>query len=398
MLKVLYFTPNYPSLYNPVSGIMVSEFVKVVRELGVDLRVVHLDARLYWPLTKFERYRIDRSSASMIGTDPEWVTRFRVAAVPGQLGITWRAKLWHSRLKKHIAEVWPDFHPDIIHARTFIPCGIICEKLAEKLGCPLLICTHGADTRNFIKRPFTQSVILRLCERKKEIPIICVSEMILKTLVKYGAQERNLHIIYDGMDMSKIYQGDNPLNGKYRNKHMILGIGNLQPYKGFDIFIESIAQLYKSDPNVCGVIVGGGAEDSNLRKQIQQLGLDGVVELVGVKPARDVMEYMAACEIFCLPSWSEGFGIVYLEAMAHGKPFIAVDGQGITDVSQDNNVGIFVPPKDSTAVADAISKFITNREFAEDMGKRSARLIREKFSWRSCALQFIQFYNMISSR
>jgi glycosyltransferase involved in cell wall biosynthesis len=178
---------------------------------------------------------------------------------------------------------------------------------------------------------------------------------------------------------------------------MILGVGNLREYKGFNVFIDAIAQLRKSYPDICGVIVGGGQDESILKNQIQQLGLDGVVELVGAKPAKEVMEYMAACKIFCLPSWSEGFGIVYLEAMAHGKPVIAVNGQGITNVILDNNAGILVPPKDPAAVVNAISKLIDDREFAEDMGRRSAKLIQDKFSWQSCASQFIQLYSTVIS-
>lgn len=392
-MKVLFFTNNYPGEQNPVSGIMVGEFVKAVRDLGVDLRVVHLDERLYRPLTKLKRYRINRCYEKQLKPDPEWVTRYRVTAWPCAAGISWRAKQWTGGLMKHISSIWPNFCPDVIHARTFIPCSLACERLAEEWNCPLVISTHGADTRYFIAKRATHYEIIRLC--KKGIPIVCVSEFIREILADNGVDESNLTLIYNGIDVSKLYQGDVPLNGKYNDKYLVFGLGNLQPYKGFDIFIDAIAQLRESYHNIYGVIVGGGQEESKLRSQVQKLGLEGIIELTGAKPAKEAMEYMAACDIFCLPSWSEGFGVVYLEAMANGKPVIAVKGQGIDAVIREHSTGLLVEPKDVQSLVTVLRQLMTNEAMRNEMGEKGKKIVLQEFTWAHCAQKYLQLYSEV---
>jgi len=136
-----------------------------------------------------------------------------------------------------------------------------------------------------------------------------------------------------------------------------------------------------------------GAEELKLRNQIRRLGLDNVVELTGAKPAKEAMEYMAACKVFCLPSWSEGFGIVYLEAMAHGKPVIAVKGQGIDQVIRENSTGLLVEPKDVQSVVGALRQFMADDSLRMQMGARGKEVVFEKFTWAGCAQKYLQLYS-----
>ena len=117
--------------------------------------------------------------------------------------------------------------------------------------------------------------------------------------------------------------------------------------------------------------------------------------MVGAKSAEETMAYMAACDIFCLPSWSEGFGIVYLEAMAHGKPVIAVQGQGITSIVTKNETGILIPPHDSQAVANTIKSLIDNPQDSRQMGSRGKNLILKEFSLERWSDKMIGLYEQI---
>lgn len=392
-MKILLFSNNYPSLHNPRPGIMVKEFAESVRHLGIDLRVVHIDEQLCFPLNNLKRYRVDAYDVSGTESDPEWVSRFKVTAWPVAYGISWRAKRWSKKLMKHVESVWPGYKPDIIHSRTFIPCAIAGEGLTMKWGCPMVISSHGVDTRYFINRRLTRRDILSLS--KKQYSIVCVSEHIYKTLLENGAYEKNLRLIYNGMDISKVYQGENPLNGKYNDKFLIVGVGNLQPYKGFDILIDAIAQLHKTHPIVHGVIVGSGQERLRLKKNIRQKGLESVVELTGAMSPEKTMEYMAASKVFCLPSWSEGFGIVYLEAMAQGKPVIAVKGQGIDSIVRKYSTGLLVEPKNVQSLVVALKELIKNESMRDEMGERGKKLIQKRFTWTYCAQKYIALYQEV---
>ena len=79
--------------------------------------------------------------------------------------------------------------------------------------------------------------------------------------------------------------------------------------------------------NLKYVVIGAGPEMSSLRQLTRDLNLDEQVEFLGELPHEKVMEYIAVADIFSLPSWREGFGVVYLEAAMHAKPVIACQGE-----------------------------------------------------------------------
>lgn len=390
-MKVLFVTALYPSPYNPIKGIIVQELAHAMRELGVDLRVVALYGRVIWPFRKMSRYRLKIAKGEMKGVP--WVLRHRVRHLPRYLVITLRARLWARMVNKRIVKAWPDFQPNIVHAHTFIPGAIVAEDLARGFACPLVISTHGADTRELIKRILPRADILRLCRRANAV--VCVGEPIKKRLLHYGADENNLRVVYNGMDLSKVHQRPNPLAKRYKNKFLVVGVGNLTSTKGFDLFIRALGQLKSSHPNLHGVIVGDGRERQKLQKMIERLGLTGTLELVGAQPVAETMAYIDACDVFCLPSWSEGFGIVYLEAMAHAKAVIAVQEQGIANIVREHKTGILVPPRNVNAVAEAIKTLIDEPETRNQMAQRGKTLIYKQFSWQHCASKLIELYKTV---
>lgn len=390
-MKVLYVTPGYPNTYNPIDGIMIQELAHALRELGVDLRVVALYGQVIWPFHKLSRYRFKVAKVDV--EEVPWVLRHRIWHLPKGAGITLRARLWGWVVADRVREVWPDFRPDIINAHTFVPGAIVADGLGRRWGCPLVITTHGTDTRVLIKRILQRATILRFCRRAEAV--VCVGESIKKCLLQYGVDENNLHVIHNGMDMSKVYEGTNPLADGYQDKFLIVGVGNLKNTKGFDLFIKAMGQLKPLYPNLHGVIVGGGPERRKLQKLIDEMGLAGMVELIGPRPPAEAMAYVDVCDVFCLPSWSEGFGIVYLEAMAHAKPVIAVEDQGIAKIIREHKTGILVPPHDAAAVAEAIKILINEPDTREQMARRGKALIHERFSLEHCASKMIQLYETV---
>lgn len=385
---------EYPSGDNISYGIMTQEFALAMRRLGVDFRVLHVNARIRWPFTLLNRYQVSKNARG-VTVDPEWVARCNVTAAPGAVGISLRSLFWRYNAWDVAQGAWGDFKPDIVHARMFIPSAVVGEYFARRWNVPLLISTHGADTRTFINRWPERRSILGLCRRADAV--VCVSETVREILRRRGAAGDNIHVIYNGMDEGKIYKGENSVRRRYAGKTIVLGVGNLENIKGFDLLIRAVAELRPRHPELVCLIVGGGREQSNLRELVASLGLAGVVELLGAKPAAEVMEYMDACDIFCLPSWSEGFGIVYLEAMAQGKPVIAVEGQGISDIVREHQVGLLVAPRSVSAVTEAVSRLATDAPLREQMGRRGAELVRTGLSWDACAKNYLDMYQRLIS-
>ena len=82
------------------------------------------------------------------------------------------------------------------------------------------------------------------------------------------------------------------------------------------------------------------------------------------------MEHMKKCDIYSMPSYKEGFGVVYIEAMSFGKPVIGVRGEGINDIIEDGVNGMLVEPKDVYSLMDKLEKLIVSKELRENIGKR----------------------------
>jgi glycosyltransferase involved in cell wall biosynthesis len=348
-----------------------------------------VDRHVKWPFGFLKRYRNVWFAPATIN-DPPWVLRLNVTVWPGGVGMVRQAPKWERRLFACIQDAWPDFCPDVIHAHTFVPGGTIAARLAGRFHRPFVVTTHGGDTRDFLPRPAGRNAILQLCRQAKAV--ICVGDVLKELLLQAGVCDANLQVLYNGMDLSKIYQGSNPLAERYRGKRVVLGVGNLTRAKGFDLLIEATAQLAGRYPDLQTVIVGGGRELPRLQALVRQFDVGDRVEICGFRAPLETMAYMDACEIFCLPSWLEGFGIVYLEAMAHGKPVIGVQGQGVERIVREHQTGLLVPPRDADAVARAIETLLGEPQRAQQMGHRGRQLVLQEFSWEKHAERLLTLY------
>lgn len=157
---------------------------------------------------------------------------------------------------------------------------------------------------------------------------------------------------------------------------IVLFVGRLRYYKGLHFLIEAMraveAQL---------VVVGSGPEESFLREKVLQAGLEERVHFVGELDDAELLWYLYAADIFCLPSHlrSEAFGICQIEAMACGVPVVstALD-TGVPFVNKHGETGLVVPPADPQALASALNRLLADdnlrRTFGEAARRRAATL------------------------
>lgn len=123
-------------------------------------------------------------------------------------------------------------------------------------------------------------------------------------------------------------------------------------YKGVDVTIRALPEIAKAFPNVKYVVIGRGDDQPRLAQLADDLGVAGRVVFAGFVPDEDLIDHYRLADVYVMPS-KEGFGIVYLEAMACGIPIIAGDDDGSADPLQDGRVGWQVPHRDPEAVAAA---------------------------------------------
>lgn len=131
-----------------------------------------------------------------------------------------------------------------------------------------------------------------------------------------------------------------------------------EQYKGYDRVLRTMPQLREAIPGVRYVIVGKGDDRPRIEHLIQELGVEDCVTLAGFIPDEELCDYYNLCDVFAMPSKREGFGIVFLEAMACGKPTLGGNKDGAVDALQQGRLGALIDPDDISQLAEALISII----------------------------------------
>jgi len=153
--------------------------------------------------------------------------------------------------------------------------------------------------------------------------------------------------------------------------------------------------LINKYPDLKYQIIGDGPEKNRLKKLAADLGINRQVEFLGRLGHKEVLKYMAKADIFSLPSWNEGFGVVYIEAMVQGKPVIGCKGEGIEDFVEDGKTGMLVEPKDVDSLVQTIDYLLSNPDETWAIGKRARKFVLENYTWDKNAEKTIKVYKEV---
>jgi teichuronic acid biosynthesis glycosyltransferase TuaC len=297
-------------------------------------------------------------------------------------------------IRRTIEKIHWAFHFDIIHAHVALPDGygaLLANRTYEK---PLIVTIHGLDMATTIHRnDRCKQCILEVFEVADKV--VCVSSKLKKRCLEVYGDETKFEVISNGISPDKIVETPGHLKEKHEDKKVLLTAGRLYKLKGHDYVIRALPQLIERVPKLVYFIVGSGPEGNCLKQLVDRLGLNDYVEFCGRKDHETVMEYMSICDVFVMPSWEEAFGIVYLEAMAHGKPVIACRGQGIEDVIVDGKTGLLVKPEDLESLKEAMIKLLSDRSLAENMGRKGRQVVLSNFTWEKSTQKLLEVYEEV---
>src|SRR6516162_4756061 len=189
------------------------------------------------------------------------------------------------------------------------------------------------------------------------------------------------HRIYNGLDLAEFRRADFS-----STPPLIIAVGRLIPKKGFADLIRACALLVKRGKSFCCEIIGQGALENELRRQIDELRLQNNVVLTGAKPQTQLRRCLAAANVFVLPSVMDPDGgmdnlpTVIMEAMATGLPVVSTNIGGIPEMVIENETGFLVQPGDTAAMADAIERVIKDCSLAARLGQSGYERARALFS------------------
>ncbi|MEA3491479.1 MAG: glycosyltransferase [Campylobacterota bacterium] len=186
------------------------------------------------------------------------------------------------------------------------------------------------------------------------------------------------------------------IRSKYSNRKIILALGRLVTYKGFDNLVE--AANYLDDDYI--ILIGGtGPEEESLTASIENHHLQERVKMLGYISEEEKYAYFDAATLFCLPSVTkaEAFGVVLIEAMAFGKPIVLsnIEGSGMNWVNQEGVTGLQVEPRDPKVLAQAIKKICSDRELYQLFSDNATQRFQDLFKREKMIDSLIKLYSSI---
>jgi phosphatidylinositol alpha-1,6-mannosyltransferase len=174
-----------------------------------------------------------------------------------------------------------------------------------------------------------------------------------------------------------------PLPVGFPHGQVVLSVGRWsaeERYKGADLLIHSVAKLSAVFPDVHLVLVGSGDDIPRLKQEVQDCGAPGHVHFFTEFSRNELAACYFNADVFALPSTGEGFGLVFLEAMAFAKPVLGVNAGGIPDVVGHGREGLLVSPE-TESVSSALAQLLSNPGLRADLGMRGKQRVTREFSF-----------------
>ncbi len=272
------------------------------------------------------------------------------------------------------------------------PAGLICKKL---FGVKYNVYVYGSETLRFGNSRMMSWLMKKVIEEAEEL--VPNSEFTLHEYERWGVPREKMVTIVPGVDTVFFHpEGKSRyLVEKHRlqNKQIIMTVGRLDERKGHDMVIRAMTYLIKRFPDVVYMIVGKGREEQRLKNLADNLKLQDRVVFTGFVADESLPDYYNLCDVFVLPNREteshdqlkgdyEGFGVVFLEASACGKPVIAGKSGGSCEAVVDGITGLMVDPRSDDDIAHAIERILEDKSFAGRLGMAGRNRAEKEFDWQ----------------
>ena len=269
-------------------------------------------------------------------------------------------------------------NPDIVHVQTIFLAlsGLLIKKFLRK---PYVVYGRGSDV---YLRQGLENLISKPILKNADAVIVLTEDM------KRGIQKiwnKDVFVIPNGIDLERfenLSKEDLRSKLEIKEEKIIVFVGTLRSVKGVKYLIEAMKIIIDKNKNTRLFIVGDGKERKYLENLVKELVLEKYVTFIGKVPNEEVPEYMAASDVFVLPSLSESFGIVNLEAMASGLPIVATNVRGLPEIIKNGENGFLVEPKNPEQIADKVSLLLEDDELRERMSRKN-REKAKRYSWEA---------------
>jgi glycosyltransferase involved in cell wall biosynthesis len=291
--------------------------------------------------------------------------------------------------------------PDVVHTHL-LRADLYGSMGARLAGVPMIISTvYAMGNLRHASNGATDRLLDAACARLPK-HLIAVSHAVKDDCVyRLGLNPRDVSVIHTGIDLPRAdashdVQEIREQFGVQPREKMILTIARLSHEKGIDTLIDAAALSRDLHPDAKFVILGEGTEHDALASRITERELNGCVIMAGFQ--ENIWPALAAADLVCIPSHSEGLPNVLLEAMAAEKPIVATNVGGIPEAVTDEHDCLLIPPNHARMMSLAICRLLNDRSLADRLGRAARQSVEARFLARDAVRSYESLYNQLLHR
>ncbi|MBZ5641823.1 MAG: glycosyltransferase [Acidobacteriia bacterium] len=377
-LKIAVATHFFPSSSQPNRGRPVYEITKALARIA-DVRVFCVDSA--YPRYRFLQprsflYRDNEPSHSMSDVKVEYLQYTALPVITRPLNGHNCGRALVGRLRQ--------FQPDLVIGYNVYPEGFGAVAAARDLGIPAVIGALGSDILRIPGYVVGQLVAQTL---RKASFVVTVSNALRERAIRFGTPPEKCRTIHNGCDF-EVFRPASRAAARLElsidlGAEVVVFVGRLVALKGLRDLMEAAAILKASRPRLRLVCIGDGPMGPELLQRSSRPDLKGLVQFVGSANPKEIARWLAASNVLCLPSHSEGCPNVVIEAISCGRPVVASSVGGIPELLNPN-CGMLVPPKNARELARTLSRALDHPWNEEQIANSSRR------SWDEVARETYQ--------
>jgi len=293
--------------------------------------------------------------------------------------------------EEHGAEV-------VLFGATY-PLALLGPRLA-RAGLPYLAAAHGFEYWLSIA-PGTHALVRRATGRAARVTVLC-SAFIARVVRTAVPEHVPVSVVYPGADTA-VFRPDLPTQD-LRERHglgdrpVVVCVSRLVPRKGQDVLIRAMPHIRRRVPEAVLVIVGDGPYRPRLEAMAAELAPEGSVVFTGAVSEEELPRYYRLGEVFAMPCRTrlgglevEGWGNVFIEAAACGRPVVVGDSGGARESLVPGETGLLVDGRRVPEVAEAVASLLADPETAERMGRAGRARVERAFTWERAAAELAAY-------
>ncbi|MBG6183641.1 D-inositol-3-phosphate glycosyltransferase [Arthrobacter sp. CAN_A214] len=310
-----------------------------------------------------------------------------------------------------VTDLLADGHYDVLHSHYWVS-GTVGLKVSRSLKIPLVHSMHtmakvkNLRMKNLVSPEPSDRIVGEQALAREAARIIANTSTEASELTSlYGAARERVDVVAPGVDLSTF----NPVDRERSRSRLefppevfhVVFAGRIQKLKGPQVLVAAVRELKARRPDIrltASILgSGSGSEALKLQPMIDDAGLHETVRLYPPVQAAQLAHWFRAADVVVMPSYSESFGLVALEAQACGTPVLAANVGGLPQAISDGRTGLLVDGHLPGGWAAALEKLYDNRELRESLG-RGAAIHALAFGWQRTALLTAQSYRTAVER